>query len=166
MKKQFLSLIAAGLMLGNMPQICAGPELFLGALAAIVGATHLRSIQMNNSATHVDEKTALTTMFKNNVLPSETVFIPVKTNLNDLFFAIKTERINTEWVWQVFHLPKGLPLPGNTTDNERKILEEPVTTTPHGERYDDYLLRFKKAQIDLIERAKEIVQENSADMTH
>jgi hypothetical protein len=164
MKKQFLSLLAAGLMLGTTPHITAGPELLFGALTAtIAGIAHLRSMQMNNIATHVQEQKTLTTMFNNNVLPKKPTFISLDAQGTNLL-AIKTERIDTEWVWQVFHLPKGLPLLGNTQDNGLKILQEPVLTSSYGERYDNYLQRFNKARTDLINRAAQIVHGNVPDI--
>jgi|GEM_PF-1952268 hypothetical protein len=159
MKKKFLSLIAASLMLGTVPQICAGPELFLGAFAATVGAytSHYRAKQ----ATRIkDEQQLLTTMFKNKALPSDLELIPCSTNDAETdhssCLAINTIKINDTWTWQIFYLPKGLEIIWNAKSDAHKILEEPAVTSPHSERGDDYCKRFMQARNALIEQAQSI----------
>lgn len=167
MKKKFLSLIAASLMLGNTPQICASPELFLSALAAVAGATHLRSVQMKNSATEVQEQDSLTAMFKNNVLPGELQFIPVnRAGAYVPYLAIKTAHANNQWIWQILYLPHGVEM----VENHTTILEEPVVTSPRAERYDDYRKRFNQARDALIEQARaiaiQLMQTDKLNATH
>lgn len=164
MKKQFLSLITASLMLGNAPQLCAGPELFLGGLAAIAGAIHLRHAQNTRTQTDVQEQSCLSKMFKRNALPQDTIISECAANngeTNSSCLAIKTVKINDTWTWQAFFLPKGFAAAflRQEKNSATLILEEPVLTSPRAERYDVYLNKFKKARNDFIARAQALIKD-------
>lgn len=163
MKKQFLSLMTASLMLGNAPKLCAGPELFLGGLAAIAGAIHLRHAQNMQIKKIAQEKKSLNKMFNNHVLRQDIIFSECAANnseTNTPCIAIKTEKINDTWMWQAFYLPEGFAAFLFPTKNSATlILEEPVLTSPRAERYDDYLKKFEAARNDLIARAQALIKD-------
>lgn len=166
MKKQFLSIITAGLMLSTTPQITASPELFLGTLAAVAGAIHVRGTQEQRNKAQTEDQERLTKMFNNNALPKELEIIECQTG-NDVelnktpYVVLTTVKKDTGWAWQVFYGTYEQPLSSfwqseKGTQDANPTIEEPVVPARYGERFDHYINRFNEARKALITRAQEI----------